>query len=243
MDRNDQLQAKINKIKDQTDPFIQAQMVVDLLRTDVIRHKDLSRELGIKPSYLSHLIRVMKLPEIVTDGYLNKQLTFTHLILISRLKKTEDILRLYEETLRDSLNVSAVERRVREILYLVDSTGKYIPKTRLQELGDRISSSVGQGARVNIIQTRIKAKIQIEVPGNLDKTSTLIENFARKYRRSKSQEETEKSSPQIGQDVQGVRADSPSDQGVSHGGGAVIATDRQTEMTESSTKYRFDPDI
>jgi hypothetical protein len=110
MDFDDTTRQKINAIKLHTDPLTQAQLVVELIREHPIRNTDLAKELEIKPSYLSHLVRVMKLPEMVMDGYWNKQITFTHLILISRLRKPEEIIGLYEEILQKSLNVSATER-------------------------------------------------------------------------------------------------------------------------------------
>lgn len=229
--------SKINTIKSHSDPLTQAQLVTELLRDSRIRNVDLARELGIKPSYLSHLIRVMKLPEAVTDGYWNKQLSFTHLILISRLKKQEDIMSLYEEILRHSLNVQAVERRIREILYLVDTKGKYVPKERLDMMKSRISASLGEQSSVAIVQTRIKAKITIEVQGNLDKTSNFLEQFASRFRhprksrlppdRTTNTAEDAVNSSIISQRQEGVTADE---------GGTVV------DEPLPDKRYRFDPD-
>ncbi|MBP6994120.1 hypothetical protein KBB12_02670 [Candidatus Woesebacteria bacterium] len=248
MEHHEAMRNKINVIKLHTDPLTQAQLVVQLLREHSIRNIDLAKELEIKPSYLSHLIRVMKLPEMVIDGYWSKQLTFTHLILISRLKKQEDILKLYEEILQKSLNVSATEKRIREILYLIDSTGKYTSKDRLNATKSRIESSLGNDANVSIIQTRIKAKIVIEVPGNLATTSTFIELFANRFRKKKGQPPIE--TPQDGPELSLV---GPNDQ---DGGGdarvenvvtdPIIDSMPQEEPSTpkiSEEKYRFDPDF
>lgn len=186
MDFDDTIRQRINAIKLHTDPLTQAQLVVELIREHPIRNTDLAKELEIKPSYLSHLVRVMKLPDMVIDGYWNKQLTFTHLILISRLRKQEEIIGLYEEILQKDLNVSATERRIREILYLIDSTGKYTSKDRLNAIKTRIESSLENNSRVSIVQTRIKAKIIIEVSGNLVKTSEFIDSFANRFRQKKN---------------------------------------------------------
>lgn len=241
---SDEVRARINTIKQHTDPMTQAQLVTELMRDIKIKNVDLARELGIKPSYLSHLIRVMRLPDMVTDGYWSKQLSFTHLILISRLKKPEDIVSLYDEILRDSLNVSAVERRVREILYLIDSRGMYIPHDRLRTLQTRIESSLGQDAKVTIIQTRIKSKILIEVAGNLIKTSSFIEQFASKYRQSRKKDKTEAQPVVLAESAEDHTSDRTDT--VGEVGGDLTGTNRVQDAGEEKqgvTKYRFDPDF
>ncbi len=217
----------------------QAQLVVEVLRDYPIRNSDLAEHLSFQPSYLSHLIRVTKLPEMVIDGYWNKQVTFTHLILISRLKKPEDIVALYEEILKKSLNVSATERRIREILYLIDSSGKYIQKDRLNMIKSRIESSLGYDANVSIIQTRIKTKITIEIPGNLVKTSEFIDQFANRFRQ-KRQKDTSNLIASA-QDVSTTtrEASGISDQLTTQG----FQDDSSTEGDDSEKKYRFDPDF
>ena len=248
MEFDDTIRQRINAIKIHTDPLTQAQLVVELIREHPIRNTDLAKELEIKPSYLSHLVRVMRLPDMVIDGYWNKQITFTHLILISRLRKPEEIVGLYEEILQKSLNVSATERRVREILYLIDSTGKYTSKDRLNAIKTRIESSLENNARVSIVQTRIKAKIIIEVSGNLVKTSEFIDTFANRFRQKKNKQVNE--TPQDGPEVSLLEPDVPSMQSSPDVDDVV---DRLTlnDLHENNRdisevpekKYRFDPDF
>jgi hypothetical protein len=242
------IRQKINAIKLHTDPLTQAQLVVELLRESPIRNIDLARELGIKPSYLSHLVRVMKLPDMVIDGYWNKQLTFTHLILISRLKKAEEIIALYEEILTKNLNVAATERRIREILYLIDSTGKYISKERLHTIQSRIESSLQNSANVSIVQTRIKAKIVIDVPGNLVKTSEFIEAFANRFRQKKQKQVFDMGENQQESSVPGPDLlDRQSMQGTETATDTVpeqVTPSDNRDISESPTKkFRFDPDF
>ena len=248
MDFDDTIRQRINAIKLHTDPLTQAQLVVELIREHPIRNTDLAKELEIKPSYLSHLVRVMKLPEMVMDGYWNKQITFTHLILISRLRKPEEIIGLYEEILQKSLNVSATERRIREILYLIDSTGKYTSKDRLNTIKTRIESSLENNARVSIIQTRIKAKITIEVSGNLVKTSEFIDTFANRFRQKKSKQVAE--TPQDGPEISLLEPDAQISESTSDVDDVVDKLtlhdlhENSRDISEApEKKYRFDPDF
>ena len=245
---DDNLRQRINAIKLHTDPMTQAQLVVEVLRDHPIRNTDLAEHLSFQPSYLSHLIRVTKLPEMVIDGYWNKQLTFTHLILISRLKKPEDIVALYEEILKKNLNVSATERRIREILYLVDSSGKYIQKDRLNTIKSRIESSLGYDANVSIIQTRIKTKITIEIPGNLVKTSEFIDTFANRFRQKKQKGTSNPGIPtQVMSDPMSEVSEI-TDQYVSGDTNNKLTIEglqdeKAGELDTTEKKFRFDPDF
>jgi DNA-binding MarR family transcriptional regulator len=248
MIHDESIKQKINAIKLHPDPMSQAQLIAELLRETPLRNTDLAKELEIKPSYLSHLVRVMKLPDMVIDGYWNKQLTFTHLILISRLKKQEDIIVLYEEILQKGLNVSATERRIREILYLIDSTGKYTSKDRLNAIKSRIESSLDSDARVSIIQTRIKAKIIIEVAGNLVKTSEFIDVFANRFRQKKNKKNIEvpEDGPEMalaGEVVSGAPSDVSVDEVVDRLTLKELHENNPDVTDNSDKKYRFDPDF
>lgn len=227
---------KINAIKLHTDPMTQAQLVVELLAQHSIKQIDLARELQMKASYLSHLIRVMKLPEMVIDGYWNKHLTFTHLILISRLKKPDEIIQLYEEILTKNLNVSATEKRIREILYLIDNAGKYINKERLDSIRARMMASLGPTVDVAIIQTRIKAKIVVEVSGNLALTSEFIELFGARFR-SKRQKQAEDDFQKVQQPP--IHEDIPTNTN------PIDQTPDEPTLDDDADqkKFRFDPDF
>lgn len=228
------VRAKINAIKQHQDPMAQAQLVVELLKAHTLKQVELAQSLDMKPSYLSHLIRVTKLPEMVLDGYWNKHLTFTHLILISRLRKVEDITTLYEEILKDNLNVAATERRIREMLYLIDTVGKYISKDRLDSIQSRIRSSLGDTGNISIIQTRIKAKIVIEVPGNLVATSEFIESFGARFRNKRQKLTGDSESPTP--PVHALSHQAP-ESSVDEAGESLIDDDADPK------KFRFDPDF
>lgn len=173
---------KLNIIKSHPDPLSQAQLIVELKATTHIQNKHIAEALGMKPSNVSHLIRVTRLPEIVLDGYMSKQISFTHLILISRLKKHDEIVGLYEEILQKGYSALQTERRIREILYLVDTMGSYLNKDKIRSYENRISGSLGERVVTSIIQTRIKAKITIEMTGDLTKTSDFIDAFVTRFR-------------------------------------------------------------
>ncbi|MFO0704035.1 MAG: helix-turn-helix domain-containing protein [Patescibacteria group bacterium] len=245
----DAIQEKLNLIKSHPDPLSQAQMLAELKASNPIQNKDIAEYLGMKPSNVSHLLRVTKLPEIVLDGYVSKQISFTHLILISRLKKHDEIVNLYEEILKNGYTALQTERRIREILYLVDNYGNYVNKHKIQAYEERIEKSIGDGAKATIIQTRIKAKVIIEITGNLAKTTEFIESFSARFRSKRSQSEVQKDQNDNNGDTSmspsvGTSSDFPI--GVEQSESLLSdekSVDVIYESTEEKKKYRFDPDF
>ncbi len=183
------LQTRIDAIKAERNPLTQAKMVAEIRETSDITNRKLAELLGVKPSHLSHLIRVLKLPDILIDGFVSKQLSFTHLVIISRLKTHDEQISLYEEILSRTMSIAQTEHRVRELLYQVNSDGQYVSQDHMAAYADRISKSLG-GAKVQVIQTRIKCKIIIEQPGNLEKTTEFLENTVTRFRRRQAMHQT-----------------------------------------------------
>jgi len=241
---NDDIKSRLNSIKLHTDLLIRAQMITKLLQDHRIPNKDIAQYLEMKPAYLSHLIRVMKLPEIVLDGYMSHQISFTHLILLSRLKKESDMVSLYEEVLVKNLTVPQTEKRIRDILYLVDTTGKYIPNERLNILKDKIISSIGSDVKISITQTRIKAKIVIETTGNLFKTSEFIEVFATRFRtrRDKDTKLTTNESSGIGNIASSSEYSNEQDQDSLINLTNNDISEGINSNIKSKKRYLFDPD-
>lgn len=184
----DLLHNKINEIKSEKNPLRQARLISDLRELDLISNVKLAELLGVKPSHLSHLIRILRLPEIVLDGYASRLLSLTHLIIMSRVADTDKLVALYEEVLSKSLTIAQTEHRVREILYQVDSHGEYLSTDSLHKYEERLASALGAG-NVKIIQTRIQCRIVIEMPGNLEITTKYLEDIAGRFRRKRTARE------------------------------------------------------
>lgn len=183
------LQLRIDAYKAEKSPLKQAKMVAEIRETSEITNRQLAELLGVKPSHLSQLIRVLKLPEILVDGFLSKQISFTHLVIISRLKTHDEQVSLYEEILSHTMSIAQTEQRVRELLHQVNSDGEYVSPEDMKQFADRISKSLG-GARVQVVQTRIKCKIVIEQTGNLEKTTRFLEHTASRFRRRQALDHT-----------------------------------------------------
>lgn len=82
----------VNKILSTQDVYKKAQYI-DFLRTEKkVPLAEISRLIKLKPSYTAHILRLVKLPYIVIDGYYSKLVSATHLFIISRLYTPDQMI-------------------------------------------------------------------------------------------------------------------------------------------------------
>jgi len=166
----------IEQFKKETDIFLKAKLLIFLKKEKNWRVIDLARKLNMKSSYICHLIRLNKLPEIVVDGYYNKIISKSHLFVLSRLNSEEDIIKVYELILEKNLNILQTEDVVRQILYKTKNEGQYLSSDERSQLIKKIEL-LGENVKVKIIQTRIKSKLIIEIKGSLKKTTSILKKI------------------------------------------------------------------
>ena len=83
------------------------------------------------------------------------------------------MINLYEKILGENYTVKQTEVAVREYLYQIKSVGKYINKESTEKLTQKIREKYPE-LNIQIIQTRIKGKVILEVKGDLEKSSKEI---------------------------------------------------------------------
>ncbi len=161
----------VEQIKNETDIFNKAKLIEFIIKQKKERIVDLAKKLSMKPSYICHILRLNRLPDLVIDGYYARNISLSHLFVVSRLKNKDEIIKLYEKLLSKPMTVLQTEEIVRENLYGTKTKGEYIQKDEIKRFEDFIKRD---NIKVKIIQTRIKSKCIIEIKGNLEKTSELL---------------------------------------------------------------------
>jgi hypothetical protein len=165
----------LDQLRAEDDVFKVSELLHKLIRDEQVPLVQVSRELGAKPSYVSHLMRIKKLPSIIIDGYYSKSVSLSHLFIISRLSSIEDMIKLYEQVLANNLPTAKTEEIVREMLFHIDSKGERVDKHKLQALKDKFKK---KGVDFEVTQTRTKGRICLEMKGNLETTTQFIEELA-----------------------------------------------------------------
>ena len=166
----------ITNIKKETDIFAKAKLIDNLLKEKNFKIIDLAKELSITSSYICHLLRLNKLPEIIVDSYYSKSINISHLFILSRINNQEKMIGAFEEILKKSLTVSQTEELIREYLYGIKTKGSHLRLKAKEEMIKKFLEKYPD-AKIKIVQTRVKGKIIIEIKGDLSKTSKAISNI------------------------------------------------------------------
>ncbi|PIY71796.1 hypothetical protein COY87_04285 [Candidatus Roizmanbacteria bacterium CG_4_10_14_0_8_um_filter_33_9] len=176
----------IEQIQTEKDYFTKAKLLQYIIYDKQTRIIDLSKQLKIKPSYICHLIRLNKLDPMIIDGYYSKLISISHLFMISRLKTKQDMIKVYEKVLSHNLTVFQTEEEVREILYQVKTIGSSIVMKEQKKIESLLSDNI-KNVKTHLIQTRVKAKIIIEIKGNLQETTDYIRLFVARLKLQKNE--------------------------------------------------------
>lgn len=173
------LSSLVNQIKAEKDIFQKYRLIEYLMKEKKLRVTDVSNKTGYKPSYICHLLRLKKIPDVVIDGYYSRTISSSHIYILSRLNDVKQMIDLYEKILSENFTVRQTEAAVREYLYQVKSIGKYINEENVMKLTKKIKEKYPE-INVQIVQTRIKGKVTVEVKGNLEKSSKMIKQILEK---------------------------------------------------------------
>lgn len=149
--------------------------------------KRIARAINKHPSYVSHLLRLRKIPQIVIDGYYGKLISGTHLMMISRLDSEREIIELYKEVLKRNLTVSQTETEIRKLRYDVADTGTSIDVKALEDFEKDLRYYLE--AKVTLLQTRVRTKIVIEKRGTVEETREFLEDIIRKLKHQPPRED------------------------------------------------------
>lgn len=169
----------LNQIKVDKDIFQKSRLVEYVIKEKNLRIIDLANKIGYKSSYICHLLRLKKIPDVVIDGYYSKSISSSHIYVLSRLNDKKQMIELYEKILRENYTVKQTEMAVRDYLYQVKSIGKYINKENAEKLIEKIKEKFPE-LDIQIIQTRIKGRVILEIKGDLEKSSKTIKHILEK---------------------------------------------------------------
>lgn len=173
----------LKQIREDKDIFQKSRLIQYLLKERNLRIIDLANKIGYKSSYICHLVRLKKIPEVLVDGYYSKSISSSHLFLISRLNDKKQMIELYEKILSENLTVKQTESSVRNYLYQVKSIGKYIDPEAKEKLFQKIKEKYPE-LNIQIVQTRIKGKVILEIRGDLGKSSKVLKQVLEKLSNS-----------------------------------------------------------
>ena len=167
----------IKTIRVEPDVFKKAELIFELYRKHGVKLKIVAKGLGCDPSYISHILRLRRLPNLIKDAYYSHTLTATHLFILARIPESNAMIRAFENVLEEGLTAKQTEELVRWHMHSIkpSDTQDFIPQIHIEKWVDRAKRKYN--AKVQVLQTRIKGKITLEVKGNAEETSRLLKRI------------------------------------------------------------------
>lgn len=161
---------KLEQIGKESDIFLKSKLLSQLIHDEDILIKDIASRLKKKSSYICHLLRLRRIPDILIDGYYSSQISLSHLFVLSRVKDKQKMIDMYEKILAEDLSVFKTEELVREFLYGIRTEGERILQDEKENF-TAILTSKFKKLTVSLVQTQIKGKLTLEIKGNLSETT------------------------------------------------------------------------
>lgn len=164
-----------NLLRDEKD-ILRKSRIIHQLRVDKeIPLQKIAEVLQKHPSYISHMIRLLRIPQLAIDGYYAGQVSATHLMIVSRLQTEEQMKEAYAEILKNDLTAPQTEMLVRQLKFDVASDDYSSSPKDLDVLAQRLQDK--HEARVRIYQSRVRGKIVIEKRGKTQDTTAFIDKI------------------------------------------------------------------
>ncbi len=168
------------------DIFKRAQLLTSLKIDNGVRVTDIGKHLKMKSSYVSHILRLNKLPALVIDGYYSKAITPTHLYILARLHNHQQMIAAYEHVLANNLSVFDTEILVRTVLYGIKSVGEYLSVDEVRAFTVLMKK---MGITAKVIQSRLRSKMILEIKGDLLTSSVKLRELMKLVEKIPSGEE------------------------------------------------------
>jgi len=138
-DTNKLLDPKIN-------PLERAQLIQVNLSEGNLSKKELAQKLKKSSSYISNHLRLLRLPDIIKEALLSKEINEGSARAISFLEETEAMEKIYEEILKFNYSVREVEKAVSKLRKHKQEYGKVAPEIKDNVL--RIASKLQTEVKV-----------------------------------------------------------------------------------------------
>ena len=106
-----------NLQREELTPIEEAYAYEQLLELHSLTQEALAQRLGKAQSTIANKIRLLKLPDEIKSGLMEKKLSERHARALISLKDSKLQIAMYEELIEDQLNVKQLEDRIKKVLH------------------------------------------------------------------------------------------------------------------------------
>lgn len=136
----------------------EANAYAQLINIHSLTQEALAQRLGKSQSTIANKLRLLKLPEIVKQALLNKDITERHARALIKLKDSDIQEKLLEQVINNDLNVRQTEEKIEKLMAPVSDVEKKRPKFKGVSKDIRIAMNTIRQSLDMVSETGIEVK-------------------------------------------------------------------------------------
>lgn len=168
-------------------PIERAQSFARLNREFGLAINELAKRIGKSSSYISNSMRLLDLPDAISDGLLSQQITEGHARSLVGLKDQSLMIECYKQILKENASVRRTEELVRRMKASQEQVSKKTNDGRGRPLAqdeeqvanweNKLQNYFKSKSTLKVVRSRKQTKVTITLKGSPEKTQTDLEKL------------------------------------------------------------------
>ncbi len=167
-------------------PIDRAKAFERLLEEFDLSNAEIARRIGKSPAYISNTLKLLTLPDALTDGLISGLITEGHARALASIEDKAAMIDAYKIILKESGSVRRAEDLSRR---MKDKTGQKVsaastrPAHIVSQVGDemakKMTESLGKNAHVKLIRTQRETRLLLVLKGTPEATDEILERIVK----------------------------------------------------------------
>jgi len=157
-----------------------------LLEEFDLSNAEIARRIGKSPAYISNTLKLLTLPDALTDGLISGLITEGHARALASIEDKAAMIDAYKIILKESGSVRRAEDLSRR---MKAKTGQKVtaqstrPAHLVSQAGDemaqKMTESLGKNAQVKLIRTQRETRLLLVLQGTPESTDQILERLVK----------------------------------------------------------------
>lgn len=165
-------------------PLDRAKAFKRLIQEFRLSMNEVAVRISKSPSYVSNTVRLLELPDALTDGLLSGEITEGHARALSSIDDPHELIKAYKIILSENGSVRRAEELAREYRNLVRKEApdpkrlgnpKLILNEELKKIQDDLRKVMGERAKVDLKTTQKRTRLNIVFKGTPESTKKQVD--------------------------------------------------------------------
>lgn len=143
---------------------------------------EISKRVGKSASFVSNSLRLLNLPDALTDGLLSGMITEGHARALAAIDDESIMIQAYKIILRESGSVRRAEelaRRMKKKRSRKIMDDQLIVSDKIDSMQTKMHDALGKKSRVSLKRSRVETKLMIVLKGNPEDTEEKLQKIYR----------------------------------------------------------------